>query len=241
MFTLTSFTSPARSSTILSSTGATAWHGPHHSAQKSTITGLSLSSTSWVNVSSLTAVAIQTVLSLGKSRVPPPRGMKPTGPDDVFPRIRARVQAASGQARPPRARARDPRPLGARGHLRAPPRAEPRRPEVQLRRRSGDGEQDGARRPYRLGADAEGRLPALQGATGARAALPERVRLPGALDRGRRRALARPQLEAGDRGVRARRVRPPLPRSRGAVVPGTDRGVDPARAVDELGRRLLHL
>jgi hypothetical protein len=58
MLTFTSFTSPFRSSTILSSTGATAWHGPHHSAQKSTITGVSLSSTSCVKVSSLTAVVI---------------------------------------------------------------------------------------------------------------------------------------------------------------------------------------
>src|SRR3954463_16307974 len=34
------------SSAIFSSTGATAWQGPHHSAQKSTITGFSLLSTS---------------------------------------------------------------------------------------------------------------------------------------------------------------------------------------------------
>ena len=62
-------------------------------------------------------------------------------------------------------------------------------------------------RPHRLGPDAEGRLPALQGAARLRPALPERLRLPGALDRGRRRARARPQLEARDRGVRPRGVR----------------------------------
>ena len=37
----------------------------------------------------------------------------------MFPRIEAHVQAASGQARSPRARARDPRPLGARADVRA--------------------------------------------------------------------------------------------------------------------------
>ena len=51
-----------RSSTIRSSTGATAWHGPHHSAQKSTITGLSLWRTSCSKLCSVTAVAM--ILSL---------------------------------------------------------------------------------------------------------------------------------------------------------------------------------
>ena len=42
---------------------------------------------------------------------------------------------------------------------------------------------------------------------GLRAALPERLRLPGPVGRGRGREGARPQLEARDRGVRPRRVR----------------------------------
>ena len=37
--TLASSTAPSRASTSRSSTGASAWHGPHHSAQKSTTTG----------------------------------------------------------------------------------------------------------------------------------------------------------------------------------------------------------
>ena len=45
-------------------------------------------------------------------------------------------------------------------------RAEPRRPDLELLRRPGDGEQDGARRPHRVGTHAQGRLPALQGAPG---------------------------------------------------------------------------
>src|SRR5262249_39164333 len=58
MFTLTSFSSSERSSAIRSRTGETAWHGPHHSAQKSTITGLSLAITSCSKVVSVTSLAM---------------------------------------------------------------------------------------------------------------------------------------------------------------------------------------
>ena len=92
-----------------------------------------------------------------------------------------------------------------------------------------------------MGADTEGRLPALQGAARLPPALPERLRLPGPLDRSRRRAAARAQLEEGDRGVRPRRVRPPLPGGRRPVLARVDRGLDPTRPVDGLGQRLLHL
>src|SRR2546429_418727 len=72
MFTLTSFSSPFRSSTIRSRMGETAWHGPHHSAQKSTRTGVSLSSTSWSKVDPVTAVAMYvSVLSSVEIRVVP--------------------------------------------------------------------------------------------------------------------------------------------------------------------------
>src|SRR5260221_12603901 len=57
MLTLTSFR--LRSSAIRSSTGATAWQGPHHSAQQSTSTGSPAWSTSFSNVASVTSVAIQ--------------------------------------------------------------------------------------------------------------------------------------------------------------------------------------
>ena len=56
-----------------------------------------------------------------------------------------------------------------------------------------------------------------------------------------RRAGARAQLEARDRGVRPGRVRPPLPGGRGAVRRRPHGGLDPARAVDGLGPRLLHV
>ena len=114
------------------------------------------------------------------------------------------------------------------------------RPALELHRRPGDREQD-ARRPHRLGPDAEGRLPALQGAARLRPALPERLRLPGPLDRGRGRARARAQLEARDRGVRPRGVRAPLPGGRRAVGGGADPRLEAPRPVDGLGQRLLHL
>ena len=115
------------------------------------------------------------------------------------------------------------------------------RPDVLVLRRARDREQD-ARRPHGLGPDAEGRLPALQGPPGLRPALPERLRLPGPLDRGRRRARARAQLEARDRGVRARGVR----RASAATSSSgrrerADAGLEAARAVDGLGQRLLHV
>src|SRR6266511_65451 len=70
MLTFTSVSSPGRSSAILSSTGETAWHGPHHSAQKSTRTGVSFdpSITSCWKLASLTSVDIG-FLSFGCSRV----------------------------------------------------------------------------------------------------------------------------------------------------------------------------
>jgi hypothetical protein len=49
MLTFTTRISSARSSAICSRMGETARHGPHHSAQKSTITGVSLPSTSVSN------------------------------------------------------------------------------------------------------------------------------------------------------------------------------------------------
>src|SRR4051812_12425573 len=48
--------SSARSAAISRSTGAIMRHGPHHSAQKSTSTGLSLPSTTSAKVASVTAV-----------------------------------------------------------------------------------------------------------------------------------------------------------------------------------------
>src|SRR5581483_10164701 len=158
-----------------------------------------------------------------------------------FPSVRStHVRGAAGQARSPRPRARAARPMGAGGYLRCAAGSERRRAEMVVRRRAGDREQV-ARRPHGVGPDAQGRLPALQGAPWLRPALPERLRLSGPLDRGRRRARARAELEARDRGVRPRGVRAPVPRGGRQVVLGADARLHPARAVDGLGKRLLHV
>src|SRR5215467_8501839 len=89
----------------------------------------------------------------------------------------ANLPASAGQTRPSRARAGDPRALGGRGDVREAPRTEPWRPDLLLHGRAGHREPDVARRPYGLGPDPEGCLPALQGAAGLRPALPEWLRL----------------------------------------------------------------
>ena len=130
--------------------------------------------------------------------------------------------------------------VGRRGHLRPAPRAESRGADLQLHGRPDHGQQPDGRAPL-LGPDAQGRLPAVQGAPRFRPALPERLRLPGALGRGRRRALAGAQLEAGDRGVRARGVQRALQGAGRGVRRDHHRPVPPSRHVDGLGQRLLHL
>src|SRR6476661_7606386 len=68
MFTLAMVIFSAFSTAISSSTGATILHGPHHSAQKSTRTGLSLPRTSVSNVASVT-VLVAAPMSTPTARV----------------------------------------------------------------------------------------------------------------------------------------------------------------------------
>ena len=137
------------------------------------------------------------------------------------------------------ARARRARALGSRGDVRAVAREERRRADVLVHRRPDHGQQpDG--HPPRLGAVAEGSLPALPRGAGRGSALPERLRLPGALGRGRGREVARAQLQARDRGLRARPLRARVPRPRGRVLERPDRAVEAARHVDGLGAVVLH-
>src|SRR5919108_3554693 len=83
MLTLTSLSSLSRSAAMRSSTGATAWHGPHHSAQKSTRTGFSLLMTSCSKVSVVTFCAIDP--SASDSVVP--LQVSTSYPEKPFPRI----------------------------------------------------------------------------------------------------------------------------------------------------------
>src|SRR3954452_7917671 len=68
MFTLAMVILSACSEAISSSTGATILQGPHHSAQKSTRTGLSLPRTSASNVASVT-VLVAAAIDVSLSRV----------------------------------------------------------------------------------------------------------------------------------------------------------------------------
>ena len=106
---------------------------------------------------------------------------------------------------------------------------------LELPRRPDHGQQpDG--RPSRLGPDLQGRLPALPGDARPRPALPERVRLPGPVGRGQRRARSGLHQQARHRGLRDRRVRQPVQAARADLRRAPDRAVDPARDVDGLER-----
>ena len=91
-----------------------------------------------------------------------------------------------------------------------------------------------------LGSDAEGHLAALPRDAGLRPALPERLRLPGPLGRGGGREGAWAELQARDRGVRARPLRARLPRSRRPLRGRAHRALQAARPVDGLGPVVLH-
>ena len=113
-----------------------------------------------------------------------------------------RVQAGLEQAGRPRARARADRVWRERRTLaRYLRRNETLRAALQLPRRAHHRQQpDG--RPPRLGTHLQGPLPALPHHARRAAALPERLRLPGPLGRGRGRERARLQEQARHRGVR---------------------------------------
>src|SRR5437879_13341450 len=65
-FTFVTFTEATFSRAISSSSGAINLHGPHHSAQKSTITGLSLRVTSRAEVDSSTVMVAEFSMPLQK-------------------------------------------------------------------------------------------------------------------------------------------------------------------------------
>src|SRR4051794_29567543 len=64
MFSLAIVSLSACSAAISSRTGATILHGPHHSAQKSTSTGLSLPRTSVANEASVTVLVLPAMVVL---------------------------------------------------------------------------------------------------------------------------------------------------------------------------------
>src|SRR5919201_939366 len=237
MLSLTTFSS-LRSCAIWSSTRAIAWHGPHHSAQKSTSTGWSAPSTSLSKVCSVTAFAISSFLPQVSDS---PNARESAGVPARYDQTHgAGLHATAERARPPGSGTGDPCALGGGGHLRPPAGAERLRPPLPLHGRPDYGQRS-RRGPPRNRAHPQGRLPALQGAARLRPAVPERLRFPGPARRGPGREGAWAQLQTGDRGVRRRRVRAPLPRVRRRVRGRPDGSVQAPRPVDGLGRRLLHV
>ena len=119
--------------------------------------------------------------------------------------------------------------------LRPAARPERRQGALELPGRADHGQQpDG--RPPRLGPGLQGPVPALLGHAGPGPALPERLRLPGAVGRGQRRAGPRLHEQARHRGIRHRGVRQPVQAARPDVRGPPDRAVDPPGHVDGLER-----
>ena len=115
-------------------------------------------------------------------------------------------QPVSHAPRSGRDGARHPAPVAGAVDLRAAPRAERGRAALELPRRPDHGQQpDG--RPSRLGPDLQGPVPALPRDARRGPALAERLRLPGPVGRGQRRAGPGVQEQARHRGLRHRRVR----------------------------------
>src|SRR5207237_3090604 len=67
-FTFATLTAPAFSRAISSKSGAIILHGPHHSAQKSTITGLSLCITSRSKLDSSSVIVAELSIGFRKDR-----------------------------------------------------------------------------------------------------------------------------------------------------------------------------
>ena len=150
--------------------------------------------------------------------------------------------AAAGQARPSRARARDPRALGARGHVRAAARAEPRRPEVVSFVDGPVTANKSARASTPPGA---GRSRTSSSATRRCAASTSATRT-GSTARGSGSRSASSASSASTRSARSRSTastssRAAAARSSSSRRRDADARLEAARPVDGLGQRLLHV
>ena len=148
---------------------------------------------------------------------------------------RPNVPTRQLEARSCRPGVRDPGSVARASDLRAAARPERGRAAMELPRRA-DHRQQPDGRPSRLGPRLQGPLPALPRDARRRRALPERVRLPGPVGRGQRRARPGVHLEARHRGVRDRPLRDAVQAARPDLRRSPDRAVDPARDVDGLER-----
>ena len=113
--------------------------------------------------------------------------------------------------RPRRPRGGRPHPLGHRRRLRREPAPSRRRPRVGVLRGPADRQRQ-PRHPPRLGPAVQGHLPAVPHHAGASRRPERRLGLPRPPGRGPGGEGARVHEQAPDRGVRDRRVQPPVPR-----------------------------
>ena len=240
MFTLTSLM--LRSSAIRWRMGSTAWHGPHHSAQKSTSTGSSACRTSVSKVVSVTSFAIvsfrcsirvEPVLPSSKDGTPQPRLAFPMRkpifqplPDKPDHPGLEQEMLARWDAEGTFAKLREQNSGGPSFSFFDGP-VTANRFSLGVHTAWGRTLKDvfqrykalrGFDQRYQNGFDCQGLW----------------------IEVGVERELG-PQLEARDRGVRPRGVRAPLPRRRRPLVGGADARLEAARPVDGLGQRLLHL
>ena len=139
------------------------------------------------------------------------------------------------EARPRCPGARDPRRVARAADIRTAPCPERGRPEMELPRRA-DHRQQPDGRPPRLGPGVQGCLPAVPRDARRGPTLAERVRLPGPVGRGQRRAGPGVHEQAGHRGLRDRRVRLALQTARPDLCRPPDGAERPARDVDGLER-----
>ena len=130
--------------------------------------------------------------------------------------------------------------VGRVRHRRKVPHSQRRlRQAVLLRGWSHHGQQPHGRSP-RVGQDVQGPVPALQDHAGLRAALSERLRRPGPVDRGQRRKRPRHDVQDGHRGIRRRQVRRTVQGAGPTVRGRPDPAVDPAWLLDGLGQLVPH-
>src|SRR5262249_1791423 len=93
MSSLTNRTRPSCSWARAASTGSTAWHGPHHGAQKSTTTGMSACSTSASKLASVTASTACRLQASGERPEPEKRHLPDRLEHDRTAHLRAAVHA----------------------------------------------------------------------------------------------------------------------------------------------------
>ena len=145
-------------------------------------------------------------------------------------------QPVTAQARLRRPGARAAPGVGRAADLRPAARPERGRPALELPRRA-DHRQQPDGRPPRVGPHLQGPVPALPRDAGRGPALPERLRLPGPVGRGQRRA--RPRLHvasATSRRTASTAFVTPVQAAGPDLRGAPDRAVDPARHVDGLER-----